>query len=285
METYQTILTARDAIQQARFAGFKIGFVATMGNLHEGHMALVNQAKKISDFVVVSIFVNPTQFIAGEDFSSYPRTFEEDTKKLEETDVDLLFHPDADEIYPLQGENMVQLSVPDISDILCGATRPGHFQGVAQVVAKLFNIIQPDVALFGEKDYQQCLVIKALVNDLNFPVSIELVPTTRESDGLAMSSRNQYLTNSERLDSTRLHQLLSDMKNAIQSGERNFQKIIKQGEMILAAVGFIPDYLTIRKPDLSTAKPDDDEFVILVAAKLGKARLIDNISFSINSDD
>ena len=255
----------------------------TMGNLHEGHIALVKKANTLADRVVASIFINPLQFGPNEDYHSYPRTFEADCDKLEETGVDVLFAPTVEELYPAGLHNTTTINVPmALADTLCGASRPGHFNGVVTVVNILFNIVQPDFALFGEKDYQQLLVIKRMVKDLHLPVQVEGVPTIREEDGLALSSRNNYLTPSERAIAPQLYQALLRASQAISAGERNFSQLEQQGLAALAEVGFRPDYLAIRcSENLALPQAGDTSLRILAAAWLGQARLIDNLSVTL----
>jgi pantoate--beta-alanine ligase len=250
-----------------------------MGNLHAGHLSLVHEAQKKADRVVVSIFVNPSQFGVGEDFDSYPRTEQEDQEKLSAIGTDLVFQPAVPEIYAADAKTVV--SVADLSDCYCGAFRPGHFTGVATVVCKLFNLVQPDVALFGLKDFQQLAVIRTMVRDLNIPVDIIGVATVREQDGLAMSSRNNYLTSSERTVAAKLYQSLCEARDVVLTGQLSFQDIELKALLFLKDAGFQPDYFNIcRMTDLKKATSDDVDLVLLTAAKLGKTRLIDNISFS-----
>ena len=257
----------------------KIAFVPTMGNLHQGHIALVDRAHELAEIVVVSIFVNPMQFSAGEDLSNYPRTLEDDISKLEAANVDYLFSPDVSEIYADDLAQSTQVVVPGISSLWCGSSRAGHFEGVTTIVNKLFNLVQPDVAVFGEKDFQQLTIIKKMVSDLNMPVEIIGVPTRREADGLAMSSRNGYLTDVEREIAPKLRQMLLNIQKMLISSENpDFQSIVSQEINKLNQTGFKTDYLAIcRQSDLQPAAPDDKDLVILAAAYLGKARLIDNL--------
>jgi pantoate--beta-alanine ligase len=249
-----------------------------MGNLHAGHCQLVTAAKQRADKVVVSIFVNPTQFGVGEDFDSYPRTEAQDTEKLQAIDTDVLFLPSVAEMYSPNAKTVV--SVAGLSELYCGASRVGHFDGVATVVCKLFNMVQPDVALFGLKDFQQLAVIRTMVNDLNMPVDIIGIDTVREADGLAMSSRNGYLTPEQRQTAPLLYQSLCDAREAIVAGLA-YSIVEKQALSTLENAGFQPDYFRIcRSVDLAPAQQGDTELVLLVAAKLGKTRLIDNLYFS-----
>lgn len=282
METVETIPQIRDRIAAWRRQNDRIAFVPTMGNLHAGHLALVSRARELADRVVVSIFVNPLQFGQGEDLDAYPHTPYEDAEKLEQAGVDLLFRPQEAEVYPHGREGVSFVEVPGVSEILCGASRPGHFRGVATVVAKLFNIVQPDLACFGEKDYQQLTVLRRMVEDLNFPITIVGVATMREPDGLAMSSRNGYLTVEERRIAPQLYQSLQAMAERLRRGERDWIHLEQQGEERLARAGLRPDYVSIRRAtDLAPPEAADRELVILAAAFLGKARLIDNLLINL----
>ena len=275
-----TIVDLRKALLPWRLAGERIAFVPTMGNLHAGHLKLVEEAKLSADRVVVSIFVNPTQFGAGEDFEAYPRTEAEDRQKLEAADTDALFLPSVGEMYAKGAKTVV--SVKNLSSLHCGASRPGHFDGVATVVCKLFNLVQPDVAFFGQKDFQQLVIIRAMVSDLNIPVEIRSIATVRESGGLAMSSRNGYLSPDELQAAPKLYQALCVARDEILSGEAYFDGIESNALAYLEKVGFMPDYFSICKPDdLLKADKKATDIVILAAAKLGRTRLIDNVCFSI----
>jgi pantoate--beta-alanine ligase len=279
MLTVNTQLALRDAVKTWRLAGQRIALVPTMGNLHDGHLALVKEAQNNADRVVVSIFVNPTQFGVGEDFDSYPRTEREDQEKLKAIGADLLFQPAVLEVYAPDSKTVV--TVTGLSEDYCGAFRPGHFAGVATVVCKLFNMVQADVALFGLKDFQQFTVIKAMARDLNIPVEIIGVETVREPNGLAMSSRNGYLTGTEKNVAAKLYQSLCDARDAVLAGHQSFQEIEYKAKLFLERSGFQPDYFNVcRISDLGKADSHDQELVILTAARLGKTRLIDNISFS-----
>ncbi|NOQ15009.1 MAG: pantoate--beta-alanine ligase [Methyloprofundus sp.] len=274
------IARLRAQVKQWRIAGESIAFVPTMGNLHAGHLQLVSAAKAQADRVIVSIFVNPTQFGESEDFSSYPRTLDADIEKLESLAVDIAFVPINEEIYPTRA--MTEVSISQIADNYCGAARPGHFNGVATVVSKLFNIVQPDYAFFGEKDFQQLAVIRVMVADLNTPVEIISVPTFREADGLAMSSRNGRLTEQQRKQAVKLYQSLSLAKQAVLAKQCAYTEIERQFIQLLTAQGFKPDYFSIcRRHDLQAATLDDKHIIILLAARLGKTRLIDNIQLDI----
>jgi len=283
MITAKNITEARSLIKRWKSAGDRIALVPTMGNLHEGHLSLCEKAGIVADRVVVSIYVNPLQFGANEDLDRYPRTLKDDQKKLTEIGADMLFTPDNQLMYRDALEKTTQVSVPGVSDILCGQSRPGHFTGVATVVAKLFNIFQPDVAVFGEKDYQQLFIIKRMVKDLFMPIQIEGVATKREADGLAMSSRNGFLSEEQRKIAPTLYQVLSFMRERIVSGDAQASRLEVDGMRTLSEAGFQPEYLTIRRSqDLAAADlAEDKSLVILAAAKLGDTRLIDNVSFTL----
>ena len=275
-----SILDLRTAISAWKQSGLSVALVPTMGNLHAGHLKLVNNAKQKADKVVVSIFVNPTQFGVNEDFSSYPRTEQEDQLKLATENADLLFLPAITDIY--SANTLTTVNVSGLSDMYCGASRPGHFSGVATIVCKLFNLVQPDIAVFGLKDFQQFTVIKTMVNDLNIPIEIMGVDTQREANGLAMSSRNNYLTDPERQLAPQLYQALGIAQSAILAGQHSYADIEQQVLQTLKNAGFIPDYFAICcSHDLSPATKQDKDIVILAAAKLGTTRLIDNIYFSL----
>ncbi len=278
MQVIQSIEQIRQLVRQWRQLEKTIGFVPTMGNLHQGHLSLVEEAQKCADKVIVSIFVNPTQFAPGEDFTSYPRTLQEDQEKLENAQVDVLFVPDREEIY--FPDESTRINVSGLSEQYCGASRTGHFSGVATVVCKLLNIVQPDSAVFGQKDFQQLRVIQRMVRDLNIPVKIKSMPTFRGLDGLAMSSRNSYLTPEQKATAPELYQALLDAKEAILACRQGYPEIEHQQISRLRCSGFDPEYFVIcRSLDLHSAKSDDTDLVILTAAKLGKTRLIDNIEF------
>ena len=279
MQTHSTLAALRAQVRQWRREGASIGFVPTMGNLHAGHHALVALARRHADRVVASIFVNPTQFGPNEDYARYPRTPDSDIKGLAETGCDALFLPPVEQMYPFGTMGCVQMHVPGITDILCGAHRPGHFNGVAQVVARLFNMVQPDLAVFGRKDYQQLQVIRYMTREMSFPVEIIPAPTLREADGLAMSSRNQYLQADERQTATRIYQTLRFMRDAARQG-LPVAGIEDEAVARLEAAGFSVDYAEVRRGDLTRAKsPDEKGLVALVAARLGRTRLIDNLEF------
>ncbi len=250
-----------------------------MGNLHAGHLQLVTRAKESANRVVVSIFVNPTQFGVGEDFGAYPRTELEDQEKVLTAGADLLFLPSVADIDESDVNTII--TVADLSESYCGAFRPGHFSGVTTVVCKLFNIVQPDVALFGLKDFQQLTIIKIMVRDLNIPIEIIGIDTVRDPSGLAMSSRNGYLTEDEKRDASALYYILGVARDAILSGNQSLADIEEKAMLSLQQVGFQPDYFAVcRASDLKKATIEDADLVLLAAAKLGKTRLIDNITFS-----
>ena len=252
-------------------------FVPTLGNLHDGHLSLVRKAREVADRVVVSIFINPTQFDKAEDLAAYPRTIENDLKLLKQEKIDLVFLPEADEMYPEGSATRVE--VDGISDILEGDSRPGHFSGVATIVAKLFNLVQPDISVFGEKDFQQLMLIRRMVDDLDFGIKIIGAPTAREESGLAMSSRNNYLDDNQRnIIAPGLYLELSNIQKAILAGEHNYVKLQEESAKALNQQGFKTDYIEIRNAeDLSVAEKRDKNLVILASAWLGKARLIDNL--------
>ncbi len=274
----------RETVQAWRNQQLKIGFVPTMGNLHAGHLALVKEAQQHCDRVIVSIFVNPTQFGPCEDFERYPRTEQQDCQLLKGCRTDLVYLPTERQLYPTGRTTQTQI-VPAYADILCGAHRPGHFSGVALVVIKLFNLVQPDVAVFGQKDYQQLTMLRRMTEELNFPIEIIGAPIVREEDGLAFSSRNQYLTEQEREVAPFLYQTLTNVRDKVLSAQLNFSLIIKESSNLLEEKGFKVEYLEIRDAvDLSVASGEHKEVTILVAAYLGKTRLIDNLSFTLNNE-
>lgn len=282
MQITDNITTLRESINLWRKQGLKIAFVPTMGNLHQGHIALVDKAKTIADKVVASIFINPMQFGANEDIDSYPRTLLDDQEKLIASGCDLLFTPTASTIYPKGLENQTFVEVPDISDGYCGESRPGHFRGVATVVCKLFNIVQPDLACFGLKDYQQVQVIETMVDDLSMPIEIVALPTVREPSGLALSSRNNYLTAQEKLIAPTLYQNIQWLANAIKDN-KDFMALTKQAAKQINQAGLKTDYIHVcHAKTLQAATANDKELVILAAAFCGKARLIDNILVSLS---
>jgi pantoate--beta-alanine ligase len=259
-------------------AGEAVAFVPTMGNLHAGHLELVRRARSLAARAVVSIFVNPLQFGAAEDLASYPRTPARDTERLAATGADLLFAPTVEAMYPRPAAEQTRVEVPGLSDILCGASRPGHFVGVATVVCKLFNMVQPQVALFGEKDFQQLAVIRRMVEDLCLPVEIVGVPTVREPDGLAMSSRNGYLTAEERARAPALHRALRAAGEALAGGRADPGAAAREAAAAIDAAGLRTDYVSVRRAtDLAPPGEADTDLMILAAAYLGRARLIDNL--------
>ena len=278
MLTEQKAGEVRKRIKRWRDINQRVAFVPTMGNLHAGHIALVKRARELAERVVVSIFVNPMQFGPHEDFNTYPRTPDADRLQLAVAGVDMVFMPDADEMYPGSVEAATRVEVPGLSDVLDGTSRPGHFVGVATVVAKLFNMVQPDVAVFGEKDYQQLLVIRRMTADLCLPVEIAGLATVRELDGLAMSSRNQYLNKTERTQAPLLQRVLKEAAYAVRDGQRDYAGVQKHATASLQTGGFKPDYVEIRQADTLAAPANDEtRFVVLGAAWLGKTRLIDNV--------
>ena len=281
MDTIRSLSALRAQIADWRRKDLRIGFVPTMGNLHAGHFALVDLARQHADRVVASIFVNPTQFGPNEDYARYPRTPDSDIAGLAGKNCHALFLPSVEEMYPFGTIGCVQMHVPGITDILCGAHRPGHFNGVAQVVARLFNMVQPDVAVFGRKDYQQLQVIRYMTTEMNFPVRIVPAPTLREADGLAMSSRNQYLQGEERQTATFIYQTLQFMREQCGLG-LPIDMIESEAEQRLSMAGFTVDYAEIRRSDLTRAKaPDEKGLLALIAARLGRTRLIDNLEFDV----
>ncbi|MYE24416.1 MAG: pantoate--beta-alanine ligase [Gammaproteobacteria bacterium] len=259
-----------------------VGLVPTMGNLHQGHLALVRAAREECANVVATIFVNPTQFAPSEDFESYPRTFDEDVAQLERAGVDVVFAPATAEMYPRGRQGLTTVSVPALADTLCGAARPGHFDGVATVVAKLLHLAAPHRAFFGEKDWQQLALIRAMVRDLDIATEIVGVPTVRAADGLALSSRNQYLTPAERELAPRIHRKLCDVRDAIDAGARDFGQLEADAAGELRAAGFAVDYVAVRDAErLVEPEPNTRSLRVLAAARLGGARLIDNIGADI----
>lgn len=278
MQTITGIDDLRVAVRDWRESGSRIGFVPTMGNLHEGHLRLVRRARSLCDRVVVSIFVNPMQFGPGEDFDTYPRTLEADKAQLEQARADLLFAPAVDLIYPSGLNETTRVQVPGVGEGLEADSRPGFFVGVATVVARLFNLVQADIAVFGEKDYQQLAVIRRMVKDLCWPMDIEAVATVREADGLAMSSRNRYLSAGQRERAAVLYQTLCQVAEGVRGRQQAFAELEAQAIQRLEQAGFVPDYVSIR--DAATLQPietDNSGAVVLAAARLGRARLIDNV--------
>ncbi|MDF7797467.1 pantoate--beta-alanine ligase [Pseudomonas syringae] len=278
MNTVKTVQDLRAAVARARSEGKRIALTPTMGNLHSGHAALVTKAAQRADFVVATIFVNPLQFGPNEDLATYPRTLAADQEKLLQAGCNLLFTPSVEEIYPHGMADQTLVSVPHLSQGLCGASRPGHFEGVATVVSKLFNMVQPDLAIFGEKDFQQLAVIRAMVRDLNMPIQIIGEPTVRADDGLALSSRNGYLNDAQRAAAPALYQAIRQIADAIKAGEQDFDALLASKKQQLEAAGFRIDYLEIRDAtSLRATTADNRDLVILAAAFLGKTRLIDNL--------
>ena len=278
MKTIYSIAELREAIGEERRAGKKIGFVPTMGNLHTGHIQLIHQSNNHADITVASIFVNPLQFGENEDLDAYPRTLASDQEKLEAANCDYLFAPNINEMYPNGQVIQTLIEVPGISDIHCGASRPGHFRGVATVVCKLFGIVQPDVAIFGEKDFQQLMVIRRMTEDLFLPVEVLGAPIARAQSGLALSSRNGYLTEEELATAPTLNSTICQTIAQISSGRRDYTAMQEEAQEILEQSGFKRDYYSIcNRINLQPASPEDTQLVIVAAAYLGKARLIDNM--------
>lgn len=273
----ETLPLLRQQIRRLRMEGKRVALVPTMGNLHDGHMKLVDEAKARADVVVVSIFVNPMQFDRPEDLARYPRTLQEDCEKLNKRKVDLVFVPSVKEIYPNGTETHTYVDVPGLSTMLEGASRPGHFRGVSTIVSKLFNLVQPDIACFGEKDFQQLALIRKMVADMGFDIEIVGVPIMRAKDGLALSSRNGYLTAEQRKIAPGLYKVLSSIADKLQAGERDLDEIITIAGQELNEKGFRADDIQIRDADtLLEVSETSKRAVILVAAWLGDARLIDN---------
>ena len=281
MQTLHRISELRDRISSARAMGQRIAFVPTMGNLHAGHLTLVEAARAHGECVVASVFVNPLQFGPNEDLDAYPRTLDADQEALAAARTDLLFAPPVEEMYPDGAALQTRVAVPALGDLLCGATRPGHFEGVATVVTKLLAIVAPDVAVFGRKDFQQLTIIRRLVRDLSLPVEIVGIPTVRADDGLALSSRNGYLNADERARAPALQQTLRRVADALVAGDPDHASLEARGKAQLEAAGLRPDYLSVRRStDLQPAGPADDSLVVLGAAWLGRTRLIDNIEIT-----
>ncbi|MDH3351264.1 MAG: pantoate--beta-alanine ligase [Gammaproteobacteria bacterium] len=259
-----------------------VAIVPTMGALHAGHISLVELAREHAERIVVTVFVNPTQFGEDEDFAEYPRSLERDARQAKRAGGDLMFAPDVDTVYPVGVENATTISVPGLSENFCGSFRPGHFDGVTTVVARLFAMVQPDVAIFGQKDYQQQIVIRRMVEDLSLPIRIVTAATVRDDDGLALSSRNAYLNEDERAAAPMLYRTLCDVAKQLQDGKRNFDELEAQASAALETAGFEPEYVAIRRAlDLTPPNRDCDEIVILSAARLGKTRLIDNVVVTV----
>lgn len=287
MQIIHTVAELRQALSKQA----NIVFVPTMGNLHAGHIQLVNVAKQHSECVVVSIFVNPLQFGPTEDLASYPRTLEADCEKLKAAGTSIVFSPGVEEMYPqmteskLDGTNLNQtmtITPPPIASELCGATRPGHFSGVATVVMKLFNMVQPSIAVFGQKDFQQLFIIKQMVKQFNLPINIIGVDTVREPSGLAMSSRNGYLTEAQRAAASQLNSALQNIVNSVKTGNKDYSQLELQAKNKLTEQGWLADYISIRSSlTLTPATSVDSQLVVLGAAKLGNTRLIDNLAFNL----
>jgi len=281
----QVVHSKQELVEQLaewRQQGDHVALVPTMGSLHAGHLSLVTLAREHAERVVVSIFVNPTQFGQGEDFEKYPRTLERDKRRLKNSGADLIFAPDVETMYPFGIENATMVSVPHLTANFCGASRPGHFDGVTTVVARLFAMVQPDAAIFGQKDYQQQLVIRYMAEDMSLPINIITGETVREDDGLAMSSRNSYLSDEERAVAPKLYETLQFVGKELQNGRRNFEDLEDVARQRLGDAGFDVDYFAIRRAlNLEMPDRDCDDLVVLAAAKLGGARLIDNIIVTI----
>lgn len=277
MKVAETIESIRGLIKTARDSGKSIGLIPTMGALHIGHISLIEAALKKCDYVVVSIFVNPTQFVPGEDFEKYPRPFEADLEICKKQGVDAIFAPSPKEMYP--GENLTWVNVEKITEPLCGQFRPGHFRGVTTVCSKLFNIVTPDIAFFGQKDAQQAIVIKRMVADLNMPLEIVVCPTVREPDGLAVSSRNKYLTQQQKKDAANIYKSLMKSREMIDAGVKDVSKIAAEMRNILQNVPSIEiEYISILEADtLGNIDRIGGKILAAVAVKIGSARLIDNI--------
>lgn len=283
MITVKSLRELRAAVSRARSEGKRIALVPTMGNLHAGHIALVEKATQRADFVVASIFVNPLQFNANEDLDKYPRTLVADQEKLVGAGCHLLFTPDVEEVYPDGMQQQTRVSVPLVSEGLCGASRPGHFEGVATVVCKLFNMVQPDLALFGEKDFQQLAVIRKLVRDLNLPIQVMGEPTVRAADGLALSSRNGYLNESQRALAPLLYRTLQQLAEEIRRQPSAQSTLLAAARQQLEDAGLRPDYLELREAvQLREVQDSDRQLVLLAAVYLGTTRLIDNLQFSLD---
>ena len=280
MQIFETIESLQSALSGA--AANTLGFVPTMGNLHAGHLSLISRARGEHDLVVVSIFVNPLQFGANEDLDSYPRTLDADTAALIAAGCDFLFLPSAAELYGDDMQASTRVQVPELGSAYCGASRPGHFDGVTTVVAKLFNIVQPDAAYFGLKDYQQFSIIRKMVSDLAIPVSVHGIETAREASGLALSSRNGYLSAEQKAVAPLLYQTIKKIGDALAAGDQDFNRLIQAGKQQLQAADLQPDYLAIANAaTLRPATPEDSHLVILAAAFIGSTRLIDNLRVSV----
>ena len=281
MKTETTIQGLTASLSSARQSRKTIGFVPTMGNLHEGHLNLVREARKLCDVVVVSIFVNPIQFGPNEDYDNYPRTLEQDSNLLADVGCDIIFAPSVEQMYGKK-PRLTTISVSEITNDLCGAQRPGHFDGVAVVVTKLFNIVQPHFAFFGQKDYQQLAVIKQMVQDLNMPIEVIGVPITRAQDGLALSSRNGYLSEEHRATAPAIYKALKTAEAELKAGQA-LAEVLAKIRSELTAQGFDVDYVEARTPMLQSIAQFDQNIVLFVAAKLGKTRLIDNLEVTYSA--
>jgi len=282
MQKFHHIDSIRGVLDSARQAGKSIGFVPTMGNLHDAHLALVKQAQAHSEVVVVSIFVNRLQFGLNEDWDKYPRTLEQDSQKLKALGCDYLFCPEESEIYPNGMDEQTRVIVPSMAHVLCGASRPGHFEGVTTVVSKLFNIVEPDIAVFGIKDFQQLAIIRRMVEDLCLRVEIIAGDIVREPDGLAMSSRNHFITAEERPKANQLNSSLNWIRAQLESGEREFSRLEEEARMQIRKAGFRPDYIAVcNSKTLEPAADDDLNITVLGAMYTQSARLIDNVSLTL----
>ena len=283
MKIFHSVNALREDLTKDRLKGSRVGFVPTMGNLHDGHLALLEQAKQTNDIVVCSIFVNALQFSLNEDWDKYPRTYQSDCEKLRDAGCDYLFHPDDIEMYPNGLDTQSRVICPTMTDVLCGASRPGHFEGVTTVVSKLFNIVQPDEAIFGIKDYQQLAVIRRMVEDLCMPIQVTSAPIHRETDGLAMSSRNRYITDNERPKVIVLKNSLDWVAAQIATGNRHFSDLEALATEQIEQAGFKVDYVTCsNSKTLDLAADDDSEITVLGAIFTESARLIDNVSVTGN---
>ena len=281
IETFTDLDPLRERVRGWKRDGLRIAFVPTMGNLHAGHFSLVKRARELADRVVASVFVNPTQFGPNEDFARYPRTPQADADGLDAAGCDAMWLPSVETMYPYGVEATVRVQVPGVTSTLEGAHRPGHFDGVATVVSRLFNQVQPDVAVFGRKDYQQLAVVRYMVRDLAFPIEVVGADIVREANGLAMSSRNQYLSAGERAQAAEISRCLAAMAQALRDGQPR-EAVETQADERLAAAGFVPDYAVIRRPDLTEpAAGETGSMVALIAARLGRTRLIDNLEFTV----
>lgn len=282
MQVFHHVHSVRQALKAERESGKTVAFVPTMGNLHEAHLALITAALEHADIVVCSIFVNRLQFGLNEDWDKYPRTLERDIEKLKGVGCNYLFCPEESEIYPNGMDSQTRVIVPSMADVLCGASRPGHFEGVTTVVAKLFNIVQPEVAVFGLKDFQQLAIIRRMVEDLCIPVTLIEGPIVREADGLAMSSRNSFISEQERPRACQLHQALVWICEQISAGARDFQSLESQARARIESAGFRPDYIKICNSKTLKPAADDDTYVTVLGAMYTEgARLIDNLSLQL----